>query len=111
MVARGVYGLEHRVIGLRTVLQQVDLVAGRERTTDQGLLDRQVQVEDIGFHAGTLEPVEDGLAALFRQWAVGAVDLHRGGWRMHHVGVDMGQRGAAQEERGIERHQDTRHCP
>ncbi|MNF69321.1 hypothetical protein D3C84_511970 [compost metagenome] len=56
-------GRHHRLIGLRAVLQQLDMIAGGQRTAGDGLLDRQVQVEDVGGHAAGLDALEDGLAA------------------------------------------------
>ncbi|MNY34879.1 hypothetical protein D3C86_1692520 [compost metagenome] len=63
MVAGGANGYVHRLIGLRAVLQQLDMIAGGQRTAGDGLLDRQVQVEDVGGHAAGLDALEDGLAA------------------------------------------------
>ncbi|MNG09829.1 hypothetical protein D3C84_932650 [compost metagenome] len=79
VVTRAFDGREHRRVGLGAVLQQVDLVAVGERAAHQGLFDRQMQVEDVGLHAGGLEPVQDRLAARFGKRALGAIQLHRGG--------------------------------
>ncbi|MOA51057.1 hypothetical protein D3C78_1741540 [compost metagenome] len=78
MVARAIDGREHRRIGRRAVLQQLHVVAGGERAAHQGFLHGQVQAEDVGLHAGGLEPVEDGLALRIRKWPTGTVHLHRG---------------------------------
>ena len=48
VVARRHDGRQHRLVGGRAVLQQQHLVARGQRAADDGLLERQVAVEDVG---------------------------------------------------------------
>jgi hypothetical protein len=60
-------GCVHCPIGRRAVLQQQHLVAGRQRTADDGLLNRKVAREDVGVLAAVRQAAEDRLALCGRQ--------------------------------------------
>ena len=68
---------EHRLVGGRTVLQQPHLIAGRERTAHDGLLERQVAREDVGFLPAARQPIKDHLALCGSQRAARALELYR----------------------------------
>ena len=77
VVARGRDRREHGVVGGRAVLQQHHVVAGGQRTADDGLLERQVALEDVGRLTRGAQSIENGLALRRRQGAARALQLHR----------------------------------
>ena len=95
VVARGRDGGEHRLVGVGAVLQQPHLVAGGQRAADDGLLERQVALEDVRVLAAAVQAVEDRLALRGRQRAARAFDLHRRGGAPGQVGNDGRQAAAA----------------
>ena len=77
VVARRQDGREHRTIGVRSVLQQPDPVAGQQWAVGHRLLEREVTVEDVGVVGTALELLQDRLAARRRERPPCAVDLRR----------------------------------
>ena len=69
-------GRQHRPVGGRAVLQQPHPVAGGQRAADDGLLARQVAVEDAGLRAEAAQAFEHGLALRGRQGAARPFQLH-----------------------------------
>ncbi|MCY1521574.1 hypothetical protein D9M68_563940 [compost metagenome] len=63
VIVRGDYRVEHGLVGERPILQQLDPVAGGQWTADDGLLDGQVQVEEVGWPGIGLQARDDGLTS------------------------------------------------
>ena len=110
VVARRLDGREHRPIGVRAVLQQSDPIAGQQRAVGDGLLEREVTVEDVGVVGATLElrPGSPGCAP------ARAVPVHLRPASACVAGAmsghDPGQRTAArQRQAGTTPRDDSRH--
>jgi len=95
VVARRRDGLEHGVVGGRTVLQQRDPVAHDEGTAGDLALQREMALEDAGVLPSARQPREHGLALLRGERPVRAVDLHGPGGAGTGLGVDGGKGAAA----------------
>ena len=85
----------HRLIGGRSILEQQHLIAGGQRRADDGLLERQVAVEDIGVLAPAFQAVEDHLALCAGQRTVRPFQLDRRTGRLAQVRHDGWQAAAA----------------
>ncbi len=102
MVAGVVDGLEHRVVGGRTVDEQRDLVALRERRVAHRLGHGGQALQQVGGLARPLEPRQDRPALLGGEEPFGGDDGGplRGRRRCGHHPGGVGQRGAAAGEPG-----------
>ena len=98
-VACRVDRIEHRCIRVRAVLEQGHVVAERERTVGDGLLEREVACQHVAVAGAAVREPGDDLAAAFGRddAAARSLELDTGRIRPRHVGRDDRQRAAAGE--------------
>ena len=76
---------DHRPVGGRAILQKAHFVAGRQRAADDGLLHRQVAIEQVSLPATPFQAFDRGLALCSRQGSARTFELHRRPGLTHQV--------------------------
>ena len=92
--------IEHRGVRVRAVLEQAHVIAERQRSVGNRLLEREMARHDVAVAAAAREPGDD-LAAAFRRDDAAARGLELDAFRVRprHVGRDDRQRAAAGQRR------------
>src|SRR5260221_5821847 len=84
-----IYRREHRGEGFRSVAQQLDLVAGDQRSVHQSLLERNMAVQHAAFRVLAFHAFKDRLALRVRERAARTDDPHPAAARRIDQRVDL----------------------